>query len=557
MGLIIIIVSMTAFPLTDQSKVVAGPSEPWNVVETFWGTPSMPMEVGPGDQNVPLSIIIQYTGGPLPATGISIKLDPDQHLSTPTGTDPVAYPTLLSRGVEQSQTTFNPGDTGIIQYVLNIHPIALINHPYKMELRVMYFEDDLGDLDSEVAKVPFDVRILGRPQFEVSFLNNTLVAEQDNLFSIRITNIGSTTANDVNVELILPPPLILNEVSHHWNNLQIGIDETSELDAMIYAPELSMESTHQLSLVITYRDVSGNTQNETFSGGVVVHGDVTQQTSDLQVEFSTGNITGGRINLLSIYVNNFGSDNVYDVSVSLELPPPLILSGADNNWYFGQLLAQSTKEILIEIYAPEGAISSTFPIGVTFNFKDDVGVEQIESRNLGLLVVGDIDMFVYELSLFPVTVPIGGNFTVSGSLLNHGNIEAMYVNVSLVEDDHFRTSQTSLYYVGQVDPNAPVPFALTGFLQDEVVEGTYPLTILVSYQDNFGGQYTITKIITVFVGPVQSTSTQETTNPSITQRIVAILSQPIPLIILGGFGFVILYKLLRRKEEDFDGDVAL
>ena len=554
-GLIVIGFMFASFPLTSTSKVLAGPTTPWNVVDAYWGTMAMPMDVSPGDQNVPLSIIVQYVPDDtsFSATGIVIKLDLEQHFTALIGTDPVATPTLLSVSATQSQMgPFKPGDVGIVEYVLNIHPIALIGHPYKMELRVEYFKDKTGvggDLEYKIDKVPFEVRILGRPRFEVDFLGGPLVAEQDNSLSVKITNYGSAAANDVNVELTLPPPLILTEGGNHWEIGQISVQDTYELGVTIYAPKLSVASTYQLTLLVTYRDQSGNIQSETHYGGMVVHGNTEQPTSDLKLEFSVDKIKGGRSNPFSLQVSNFGVGNAYDATITIELPPPLIMMGTDNHWYVENILSQSSQEINITIYAPEAAIGYTYPVAVTLTFKDHTGVEQMEIRQLGLLVIGDIDLLVYEFVLYPPEVPVGGNFTLSGSLLNQGNVEAMYCNLTLVEDATFRTTPLSTYYVGQVDPNAPIPFALTGFLQEEVGEGTYSLTILVSYRDNFGGQYTLTKTTAVSVIRVESSGTAVTPQPSVIQQISDTFFRPIPLFVTF-IVIVALWRILRKKEEE-------
>lgn len=442
-GLIVIGLMLATPTNTDHTTVLAEPRRPWNVVDAFWGTMAMPMDVGPGDQNVPLSIIIQYLpilyagGTGFPATGISIELDISPPFTVPIGIDPVAIPTLLSVGVGQSQQgPFQPGDVGVLQYELNIDTNTLINQTYEMTIQIMYFLDKTitgGGLIYLADRVPFTVRISGRPRFEVEFLSDK--------------------------------------------------------------------------------------------------------------------IKGGRNNLISLRVSNLGTSNAHDTRITVELPPPLILIGMDNQLYVEQLLAQSSTVFNITIYAPEAAIGFTYPIAVTLTFKDHMEVVQMELRQLGLMVIGEIDLLVYDLSLFPPEVPVNSNVTVSGSLLNRGNVEAMYVNVTLMEDAHFRTTAMSTYYVGQVDPNAPIPFALTAFLQDGVEEGTYSLTILIEYQDNYGGDYSLTKTFPVSVIPAEQVGPAETPSPDIIQRISDTLLRPIPLFFIA-LVIVILWRILRRKEEE-------
>ncbi|MFQ6124519.1 MAG: COG1361 S-layer family protein [Candidatus Heimdallarchaeota archaeon] len=442
-GILIIGFMIATSTNTNHSMVLADPRRPWNVVDAFWGTMVMPMEVGPGDENVPLSIIIQYLpyidildNKVFPATGISIELDISPPFTVSSGIDPIAIPTLLSVGVGQSQQgPFQPGDVGVVQYELSIHPNALINQTYEMAIHIMYFLDKttIGKgLKYEADTVPVKVRISGRSRFEVELLPDK--------------------------------------------------------------------------------------------------------------------ITGGRTNLISLRIHNLGTSYSHDTHITIELPPPLILIGMDNELYIDQLLAQSFTEFNLTIYAPEAAIGFTYPIAITVIFKDQTGIDQLELRQLGLMVIGEIDLLVYDLSLFPSEVPANSNVTVSGSLLNRGNIEAMYVNVTLAEDAHFRTTAMSTYYVGQVDPNAPIPFALTAFLQEGVEEGTYPLTLLIEYRDDYGGHYTLTKTTSVVVIPAEQTGPVETPSPDVIQRISDTFFRPIPLLVTA-IVIVVLWRILRRKEE--------
>lgn len=550
-GIVILSLIFVSLWMPNLFNVSARPKQPWNIVDAFWGTQTNPMEAGPGDQHVPLSIIIQYVPEEqVTATGISMELIPNGPFSNPLvgNTTPVAYPTVFG-GLTATETEFNPGDTGIVQFIVNIHSNVQATNIYKMYLRIMYFEKPLtGELNYEQVTMSFTVQVLGRPQLEVNLPNTILLTEQTTDITIEIGNTGSAVANDVQVEMTIPPPLIVIEGTTSWELGQLAVDTTQKIRVPLYAPKISLTSTYQLVILVFYRDQTGITRSETHYGGVVVHGNTDRTTNHLEVEFSVGNITAGKSNSLLIQVMNPNSNAVFDARVGLELPPPLILMGMDNQWQFEQIPTQSGQEIPVEIYAPEAGMGYTYPIVVTIAFKDHMGVDQIETRTLGLLVIGDIDLLVYELVTFPLQVPVGGNFTVSGSILNRGNVEAMYTNVTIVEDTNFFTTASSTYYVGQIDPNAPIPFALTGYLQPEIGEGTYPLSIVVAYRDNFGGRYTLTTTLPVIVVPAGQVMAT-TSAPSVTQRFTSTFFRPLPLLITA-IVIIILWRILRKSEEE-------
>ena len=555
---IIMIVNLVCIPLplTEPSKISAGPTIPWNVVDTFWGTLNAPMEAAPGDNNIPLSVIIQYTGSTVPVTGVSIKLDvnpgiyEDPPFMTPWDTDPVSYPTLIN-SVEKT-SPFNPGDTGIIQYMLNINQNALINEIYPMQLRIMYFENDLGDLTYKVEKLTIIAYILGRARFEIDLLESILVAEQETQIPLNIRNIGSASANDVQVVIAIPPPLIIMDGTASRELDQVAAQSTSELKFSLLAPGLSIAGTYQLVIILYYKDPVGTIQSVTHYGGLVVHGSTKASLSDLQVEFSGTNITGGQTTPLSIQISNIGSNSVHDVTVMLDLPPPLILIGMDNRWHFSELSLQHPQNLSLNLYAPESVIGFTYPIMITTTFKDLDGVIHTQIHTLGLLVVGNIDLLIYELIAHPSNVTtVAGKFTISGNILNQGNIEAMYVNLTLIEDINFLTAPESTYYVGQIDSNAPIPFALTGFLNDSVGDGNYSLTILLSYRDNYGGYYTISTSTLIRVNLDDPTGSSESSQPRIIDRITRFYFRPLPLF-LTAIVVIILWRILRKSDNDDD-----
>jgi hypothetical protein len=94
-----------------------------------------------------------------------------------------------------------------------------------------------------------------------------------------------------------------------------------------------------------------------------------------------------------------------------------------------------------------------------------------------------ISLIVYGLQLTPsVSVP-GGNATVSGNILNDGNLAAYNANVSVTSEAAAPGSSASVY-IGEVDPNIPRPFSVLVIFKTGLAPGNYSVVVTATAIDN-------------------------------------------------------------------------
>ena len=211
-----------------------------------------------------------------------------------------------------------------------------------------------------------------------------------------------------------------------------------------------------------------------------------QTSAHLSVSINGNSLTAGFNNTVTVSVlNNYsGYIAIYDVDIEVSVPTTLTAYG-DNHWHFDSIAYGQAVTVTFEVYAPTSAIGTLAQVGtVTATYKQlgDVSYTQ-EVHNIGFSVNAWISLVLYGIILTPTVTAPGGNTTISGSLLNAGNLAAYDANVT-VESDALLPGSTNSYFIGEIDPNIPRPFSLLVLFKQNVPDGNYTITVKVSATDN-------------------------------------------------------------------------
>jgi hypothetical protein len=267
-----------------------------------------------------------------------------------------------------------------------------------------------------------------------------------------------------------------------------------------------------------------------FSSLVLLIGRVQAQATPahLTVTITGQDLTAGFNNTVTISIqNNFyqsiQNNAIYDVDIQLTVPSNLSLLG-DSHWHYDSMALGQTVVIPAVIYAATSAIGTTSQGTLTATYKQlgDVSYTT-ETHTLTFNVYGWINLTLYGTVLSPATSTPGGNVTISGNILNSGNLSVYDANVSVKSPAQDPTVPASVF-VGEVDPNIPRPFSLLVVFKSNVATGTYPIMITVTVTDNDrpGVVFNTNQTVSVQITPAQ-TSTQPTTPQSGGGGIVGII----------------------------------
>jgi len=197
-------------------------------------------------------------------------------------------------------------------------------------------------------------------------------------------------------------------------------------------------------------------------------------------------LTAGFNNNVTIVVEYpasvYSSVSAYDVDVAVTVSSPLQMLG-DNHWRYDSIVPGQSATVSFEIYAPTAAIGDSYGGSVTVTYRElgDISYTE-ETHSVSFSVHGWIDLALYGIQITSTAAIPGGNATVSGNLLNRGNIAAYNANVT-VESEAIAQGTTASVFLGEVDANIPRPFSLLVNFGKNLADGNYSIVVRVSAVD--------------------------------------------------------------------------
>ncbi|RLI40960.1 hypothetical protein DRO64_08215 [Candidatus Bathyarchaeota archaeon] len=205
--------------------------------------------------------------------------------------------------------------------------------------------------------------------------------------------------------------------------------------------------------------------------------------ASISIITSSNRIFGGSDNEFTVTIINDGKIPISALDASLYLPYPLVVHGRES-WRIECLNTGDNSSIKFVIFAPDSSIGSTYTGKFEVNYRDIYGEKHSKRFTLGLIVVGRVELILYEESIRPQPVCNGSKFKFSAALLNRGTVSAMHVNVSIWPSSILHLTSESKTYIGEIEENSQSPFTVEARVREDVSNGTYPITIRISYRDD-------------------------------------------------------------------------
>jgi hypothetical protein len=205
------------------------------------------------------------------------------------------------------------------------------------------------------------------------------------------------------------------------------------------------------------------------------------EPNQLAVLLSSNYLQGGIENSFDITLR----DNLWKgtVAVSLSIPSPIVVYG-NSSWTFSSVQPNASYTIHVDVFVPASAVKSTITGTLTVTFNDIYGRSLTETKNLGFTVQGLLELDVYDLILSPKPVHSGDTVTVTATILNRGNVDALFMNASILPNPYLSLGTGSHTYIGSVESDSPTPFTLVGRIGSDVANGTYRIPLRLYYKDD-------------------------------------------------------------------------
>jgi uncharacterized membrane protein len=210
-----------------------------------------------------------------------------------------------------------------------------------------------------------------------------------------------------------------------------------------------------------------------------------QTIPHMTVTLTGQTLTAGFNNNVTVTVlnNYYNYPAIYDVDVAVSIPSGLTMYG-DSHWHYDTINLGQAVTINFPVYAPAADIGITYQGSITITYKalGDVSYTQ-EVHSVSFSVYAYIHLIMYGIQITPSFSNPGGNTTISGNVLNAGNLAVYDANVTATSDIAV-PSAVSSGFLGEVDPNIPRPFSILVVFKSDVPPGNYSIQITASAIDN-------------------------------------------------------------------------
>ena len=497
------------------------------IISSTWGTPSSLIEAEPGDRNIPLTLTAQYTGS-LVLSRMTVILHPPTGFADSNGAShPVAHTSTI-----QPNTIFQLG------FNLNIASnVQLGTHTFTVQFT--YTRTD-GSTDEE--SIDTTVRLNGKVNMIFQHSETSLNPGVANAISFRLKNSGSGDATKISVTISPPPQVsILSEMPSIFS---LGAGQTRDIGVTIFVPATSAGSALTFIASSTYKDAYSSLRSITQSLGLSVN-----SRSPTSIQFSIsiepGTITTGSVSNLTLTLSNHGNMGMHTISASYSFPGSQVTLLAPDISQIASIEAGNSSKIAISVFAPTTTASSVL-LQVSLKYYDDNGILTQETRTIGLLSKGIIDLELVDYSVIPKSPPTGQIFSVTATITNTGTVTAYSLTATPNLTSAFKIFGSRSIFIGDVQANTQTTFTLSLQVDNKTAPGDYPIEVELSFSDNLRNDISVTEEIPVTVSePAQQQSTQNTQHP-----VLATLRQSAPYVVTGaamlGVG-LLLGKRFRKK----------
>jgi len=434
------------------------------------------------------------------------------------------------------------GEERLLPIQLYVSPNVAAGSMLDVVVSLKYMVSDIAVSDTE------SIRLLVSPS-STGLLNVTpktahLVDGAVNSVEVQVTNTLDRPIANITALLSSNSVSVLSDRFERREVLQP--QQSVSLDFSVGVPKNLQETSIQIQLSLSYLDERLGAHSEVYTLTIPV----IEYSSPLVITTNSSSLTAGFVNTPAISISNVESQDVSSVEVNLSssLSVLSIMAGSER-WFFQALPSGGSVVVKPKVFASLTSTDSLQSLTLTLSYFDHLGNWHKESRSLVFLVQGSIIVSFQSVQASPSTIQAGGNFTVTGNLINKGSREAYYATVSIKPNANF---QVGSQYIGDITVDTPIPFSLTLTSNRAIRNGTYPLTVMVEYEDSYGVKHSEEYVLQVNIA---ARSASQAAQPAVSQAQQSLLTLRYIFLaalaaILAGGAFTIV-KVYRRRRLSY------
>ena len=452
-------------------------SDSLSIVDWYWGRPGTKVEAGPGDERVPLTVVLVNTRKEA-VFGVAAELRTSGPFRPHGRGGAVAY----SAGPARS------GDAVPLTFELDVSPDASPSS-YRLEVYVRYnYVDSKGELNSATFLDTIEVELKdspGRPELlDVSWAAGS-PPEPGSLGRLTVV-LGfrdRLPITRLSAELKLPEGLRGSDGSDSAVSVAgqpVGTVFTASFDVV---PLRDVPSRVTAELKVEYVLEWGTKRSFVYRVEVPLRG-----RAGLELRLEPTTLVAGTVNPLRLQVGNSGTEVLRNVVLTFSTQPgsPLtLLKGSRvelREVNVGELvLLEGALEVYASPNAPEGPVTLT----VRAEFFDGSGVKRVETRELGLAVTRPVRQG-FELEISNRTLTVGREGELGFTLRNVSGGEVSDVEVLVSAAAPLTVLGPSVFRAESIRAEGSIRFSTRVIASPTATEGVYRLTVSVTYKDRYG-----------------------------------------------------------------------
>ncbi len=383
---------------------------------------------------------------------------------------------------------------------------------------------------------------LTRASLSPRFSTFELKAGTNNTFMLIVDNVGNTDATNVSIILSMPgassstPDLsssslslltdmsssmtsltgssstqfMLTATNGGWNVTRIKAGESLSIPIILYASPDAMGSIFQFSVALSYNDNLTYRDETKYVYAMVPT--IATSSNNFEVEINNQNLIAGQINNVSIKVKNTGDFTANMVTLQVTMPGvqlsssslpssysglsgfdlsstsssmSLVIINNDGTWTLGNMASGEEREVSLNILATPSSAGSVTSITAALSYTNNFFESKEESKSIGILVNGIVDIMVLQTSTYPVNITVGKAFSLSINIINLGTSAAEGMIIIPSGNSNFTLSTSEKLFLGDIEANVPASFTLS-YIPADITTGHYVLPLSFTYKDNLG-----------------------------------------------------------------------
>lgn len=453
----------------------------FNVLSIAWGTSAIHSQAGPGDTDVPLTIILQYIYGSFTAISTSGTLE-----TAGTGFS-------ASNGGSNSTVYYMgslmPGSIFDLTFYVNLNSTLVVGDHYSIPLTLLWSavltNSTSAPETSLIQSTSISVPINGDADLTFETSQTYLTSGQVNDLNFTVTNIGTGSASD-----------IITNLSSQQAGVQSIIPEIQNLTAgssisfplQIYVPESAVGSVTPLSVSATYVDSYGN--NASTSQVIDLHSSAASEPK-LVFNVEKETLIPGESNNITVTLTNIGAGNVSDI-VTTTSSSMQGISTLEDFPILPSLTPGTSYTANVTVYVSNSDAGEGITLTFSSTYLDPYGTSESTNQDVGFQIASSSNILsnTFSISTIANSVTSGSVSAVTFQVKNIGSSEVYSPVFSLSVDQPLVIAGNSTFATGaDIAPGQSQNFTADLTASPGSTIGIYPATLQISFTDQYGSSH--------------------------------------------------------------------